>query len=612
MRLIDVLWVTMSVACLVLGGIHAHVWLRRREAIATRANLAFAVLAIAVAMMGVLELRMMRAATTEEFGRLLFWYHIPIWFGIAGIVAFTHFYLRAGRLWLGWLAIALRTASILLGALMGGSINYQHIHALGEHLVFGEPVVVVTEAEPNALLLVSQSALVLLALFLADATRQLWQRGERNKALTIGVGLLMFVGINSAMALMTYWGLARLPTIGIVFFVPMVFVMGAYLGIDLLRSAELKQDLQESERRLTLAADAADAGLWSLDATSGRFWATPRAYAIFDIPVRPGVAVDDLLAVIHPHDRRRVERVLQAAREEDGVSNLEYRIRDRSGGIRWVSSRGSSYAGREVGSRVISGVVMDISARKQAEDERALQRVELEHLARVNTLAELSGTLAHEINQPLATIMSNTEAAQRLLASPRPDLDELRSIMADILAADERADAVVKRLRVMLRRGPARREPLEMDPLVAGVLEFLAGELRRRGVSVRLELGAPGTRVWGDRVSLEQVLINLVNNACDAMAVCDAGMRHLIVRTQRADGMLHIEVRDNGPGLQAGIDEIFAPFFTTKSEGLGMGLAISRSILQSHEGRITARPGPDGGAVFEICLPAYGQDLSRR
>ncbi|MFN7270838.1 MAG: sensor histidine kinase [Gammaproteobacteria bacterium] len=605
MRLTDVLWVTMSVACLVLGGIHAHVWLRRREAIVTRANLAFAVLALSVALMGVLELQMFRAASVEEFKRLLFWYHFPVWSGFAAVVAFTHFYLDAGRLWLGLTGIGLRTVALIVGALTGGAMNYQRIEALGTFDLLGDPVVMVVEASPSPVLLLSQSALLLLALFLADATRQLWRRGDRVRALTISGGLLLYVGVNSALAIASYWGFLRLPLIGIVFFVPMVFVMAAYLGIDLLRGAELKQDLQESERRLSLAADAADAGLWSLDAVSGRFWATPRAYAIFDIPVRPDVAVDDLLAVIHPHDRRRVERVLQSAREEDGVSNLDYRIRDRSGGTRWVSSRGSSYAGREVGSRIISGVVMDISARKQAEDERALQRVELEHLARVNTLAELSGTLAHEINQPLATIMSNTEAAQRLLASPRPDLDELRSIMADILAADERADAVVKRLRAMLRRGPAMREPLELDALVVGVLDFMAGELRRRGVAPRIELGAPGARLWGDRVSLEQVLINLINNACDALAVRDAGMRRLVLRTRQEGAELCVEVCDNGAGLKAGAEEIFAPFFTTKTEGLGMGLAISRSIVQAHEGRISVRNDPAGGTVFELRFPAH-------
>jgi C4-dicarboxylate-specific signal transduction histidine kinase len=231
--------------------------------------------------------------------------------------------------------------------------------------------------------------------------------------------------------------------------------------------------------------------------------------------------------------------------------------------------------------------------------------MELEHLARVNTLAELSGTLAHEINQPLATIMSNTEAAQRLLAAPQPDLDELRSIMGDILAADERADAVVKRLRAMLRRDPAHREPLELDPLVQGVVEFLSGELRRRGVTPRLELGAPGARLWGDRVSLEQVLINLVSNACDAMAMCDPGARHLIVRTRQDVAELQVEVCDNGAGLEAGAEEIFSPFFTTKAEGLGMGLAISRSIVQAHEGRIGVRPNPAGGTVFELRFPAY-------
>jgi two-component system sensor kinase FixL len=598
LRLIDVLWVTMSVACLVLGGIHAHVWLRRREAIVTRANLAFAVLALSVVLMGVLELQLFRAADVEEFKRLLFWHHFPVWSAFAAVVAFTHFYLDAGRLWLGLTGIGLRTVALIVGVLTGGAMNYQRIEALGTFDLLGDPVVMVVEASPSPVLLLAQSALLLLALFLADATRQLWRRGDRVRALTISGGLLLYVGVNLMLAIASNWGFLRLPMMGIVFFLPMVFVMGAYLGIDLLRSAELKQDLHESERRLSLAADAADAGLWSLDAVTGRFWATPRAYAILDLPIRPDASVDDLLAVIHPHDRRRVERVLQAARKEDGVSNLDYRIRDRSGGIRWVSSRGSSCMGRKAGSRVISGVIMDISARKQAEDERALQRVELEHLARVNTLA-------HEINQPLATIMSNTEAAQRLLASPHPDLDELRAIMGDILAADERADAVVKRLRAMLRRGPAMREPLEMDALVAGVLGFMAGELRRRGVAPRTELGAPGARLWGDRVSLEQVLINLINNACDALAVRDAGMRRLVLRTRQEGAELCVEVCDNGAGLKAGAEEIFAPFFTTKTEGLGMGLAISRSIVQAHEGRISVRDDPAGGTVFELRFPAH-------
>lgn len=600
----------MSVACFGVGAIHTHVWLRRRSARSTRANLAFAVLAISVAVMGVIELRLMRAPSAEEFNRLLFWYHLPIWTALIGVVAFTRTYLQAGRLWLGIASIAVRTVAILLGTLAGGSINYSHIDALGTVDILGDKVVVVLAAQPNPLLPLSQSALLLMALFVGDATWQMWRRGDRSRAFVIGGGLLLFVFLNSGLAVVTYWGLVRLPTFGIVFFVPMVVIMAAYLGIDLLRSAELQEELQESERRLTLAAEAADAGLWSLDATSGRFWATPRAYAILDLPVVADASVDDLLAVIHPHDRRRVERVLQAARQEDGVSNLDYRIRDRSGGIRWVSSRGSSYTGREAGSRVISGVVMDITARKQAEDERALQRVELEHLARVNTLAELSGTLAHEINQPLATIMSNTEAAQRLLASPRPDLDELRAIMGDILAADERADAVVKRLRAMLRRGPAKREPLEADAVVQGVADFLAGELRRRGVTPRSELGASGARIWGDRVSIEQVLINLINNACDAMTVRDTGKRRLVLRTRRVGTDLCIEVCDNGAGLKAGADEIFAPFFTTKPEGLGMGLAICRSIMEAHEGRIVARHDPAGGTIFELTFPIHGQTVA--
>ena len=603
LRLIDILWVTMSAASLTLGSIHALIWLRRRKAADSKASLAFATLAVAVAVMGFMELRMMRAATPEEFQRVLLWYHFPVLVAMAAMVAFTHYYLNVGRLWLGMTSIGLRAVTLMLGVLTGGTMNYQRIDALGVVELLGDPVVVVTEAVASPWLLLSQPALALLVLFLADATRQLWQRGDRTRALSIGAGLLLFVVVNSAMALASYWGFLRLPTIAIAFFMPFVLVMATYLGTDLLRSAELRLELGESERRLSLAADAADAGLWSLDALSGRFWATPRAYAIFDLPHGPDIDIGDLLAVIHPLDRPRVERVLQAARTEDGVSNLEYRIRDRSGGIRWVASRGSSYAGRETGSRVISGVAMDISARKHAEDERAMQRKELEHLARVNTLTELSGTLAHEINQPLAIIMSNTEAAQRLLAQPDPDHDELRSILADILAADERADAVVRRLRSMLRGGPVAREWFELDATVLAALDFLGGELRRRGVEVKTDLQAGEARIWGDRVSLDQVLINLINNACDAMAVQSTGPKTLTLRTAREGRTLRLSVCDNGVGLQAGAEEIFAPFFTTKPAGLGMGLAISRSIVLAHDGLISARANDGGGTILELELP---------
>ena len=233
----------MSAASLTLGGIHAHIWLRRRKSADSRANLAFAVLAIAVAVMGFMELRMMRAATPEEFQRVLLWYHLPILAAMSATVAFTHYYLNVGRLWLGMTSIGLRAVALMLGVLTGGTMNYQRIDALGVVELLGDPVVVVTEAVASPWLLLSQPALALLVLFLADATRQLWQRGDRTRALSIGAGLLLFAVVNSAMALASYWGFLRLPTIAIAFFMPFVLVMATYLGTDLLRSAELRLEL---------------------------------------------------------------------------------------------------------------------------------------------------------------------------------------------------------------------------------------------------------------------------------------------------------------------------------------------------------------------------------
>jgi two-component system sensor kinase FixL len=314
---------------------------------------------------------------------------------------------------------------------------------------------------------------------------------------------------------------------------------------------------------------------------------------------------DDLLRSIHPDDRERVRSALEGPSQDEARGSIEYRVVGASGGIRWYASLGGAQQVGSNGSASLMGATIDITDRKRAEDEIALQRVQLEHLSRVAALSELTGSLAHELNQPLAIIMSNAEAAQALLQSPVPDLPEIRGILDDIVDADERAGEIIKRMRGLLRRDAPNRQPISLNDVVQGVLRFMRADLVRRGIKVEVSLDEPPRSVFADRVPVEQVLINLIGNACDAMAANEPGERVLRIATSTDDGMACVRIADVGSGLPTQPERVFDTFYTTKPEGLGLGLPISRSIVTAHGGRLSARANAGRGASFQVCLPLH-------
>jgi two-component system sensor kinase FixL len=253
---------------------------------------------------------------------------------------------------------------------------------------------------------------------------------------------------------------------------------------------------------------------------------------------------------------------------------------------------------------LVLSVIVDISARREAEIEARRNRDELAHVTRVTTLSELSGSLAHELNQPLTIILANAQAAQRILSQSPPDLGEVKDILADIVEEDRRAGEVIQRLRALLKRGETKMQPLSLNEIVTEVLHLTNSDLIARGVAVTRELQAGLPKVGGDRIQLQQVLLNLVLNGADAMATNPPGARRLHVTTSAQDGIVRMSVRDQGGGLKEDVEKLFEPFFTTKPHGLGMGLAICRSIVGAHGGRLKAESHPGGGAVFYLELPA--------
>lgn len=300
-------------------------------------------------------------------------------------------------------------------------------------------------------------------------------------------------------------------------------------------------------------------------------------------------------------ERKRAERL---SRERHARAEVEQRVTGATVELR----------------RANEALRVEIAARKQAlEAERAAaaaqrlataesqrQREELTHLSRVVVLGELSGALAHELNQPLAAILANAQAARRFLARPNADLGEIQEILDDIVQEDKRAGHVIRRLRALFKKGEPVLRPVAVAELLDEVVALTHGNLVERGIGVQLEPAA-GLAVLGDRVQLQQVLLNLVINACDAMSMTAPARRCLRLGAVRlGGGAVRITVADSGPGIAAELaGKIFDPFFTTKPEGIGFGLSISRAIIAQHGGQIDAANLPEGGCVFSIRLPAY-------
>jgi C4-dicarboxylate-specific signal transduction histidine kinase len=251
------------------------------------------------------------------------------------------------------------------------------------------------------------------------------------------------------------------------------------------------------------------------------------------------------------------------------------------------------------------GIGFDLTEYRQADQEIMRQRNELAHLSRVTMLGELSGSIAHELNQPLTAILSNAQAAQRFLAQGNVDLEELRDILADIVEEDKRAGEIIRGLRLMLKKSDAQRQALDLNDMVQEVLTLVRSDLLNQRVSAHTELMPALSAVKGNRVQLQQVLLNLVLNACDAMRGIPATDRHLFIRTETSGGeAVTLSVGDWGEGIPSDkLELVFQPFFTTKPDGLGMGLAVCRSIITAHGGRLWAANSPEGGAIFSFTLP---------
>ncbi len=361
--------------------------------------------------------------------------------------------------------------------------------------------------------------------------------------------------------------------------------------------------LREREERISLAAESADLAFWTIDFERKESWMSDNGRAIFSFDRDQPLSRELFLSRVHPEDRIAMEEAIERARAASQTFEIEYRLLRPDGETRWLISRGRYLRNDRGEVSELIGVAIDITAQFKADLQLQLQREEMAHMSRVSSMGELAASLVHELNQPLSAIASNAAAGRRFLAQNSPELEMFDELLADVAADARRAGDIIHGIHNFVRKSEGTRRPVNLNGIIWEVLRLLHSDLLGRATSVETQL-APNLRmVDANPVNLQQVLLNLLMNSIEAMQSKPAAKRRILISTRCEANSVVTSVRDYGGGLpKDNPDKIFTHFYSTKPDGMGMGLTIVRSIVEAHGGKLGAE-NADEGARFFFSLP---------
>jgi PAS domain S-box-containing protein len=369
--------------------------------------------------------------------------------------------------------------------------------------------------------------------------------------------------------------------------------------------------LQHSEMYLAEAQRLSQTGSFGWHVSGGEIFWSEESFRIFGYDKAPSVTVDMVLQRVHPEDRALVRRTIDRASSDGKDFDYEYRLLMPDGSGKHVHV--VAHAVRDEADQLeFIGALMDVTAARRAEEELHKAQVDLAHVTRVTTLGELAASIAHEVNQPLAAIVTNAEACLRWLDRGTPNLHEARDAVECIIRDGNRAGEVIRHVRALSNKTDTQKASLDINDVVNEVVPLVQRELLGHRVSLRMELAPALPVVLANRVQLQQVVINLVINGIEAMQPVTDRPRELMIRSHQDEArQVLVTVEDCGVGISAeNADRLFNAFFTTKSSGMGMGLSICRSIIEAHGGRMSAANNAGPGAAFQFTLPLHQEGTS--
>ncbi len=369
--------------------------------------------------------------------------------------------------------------------------------------------------------------------------------------------------------------------------------------------------LREREERISLAAESADLAFWTINFERKESWMSDNGRAIFNFGPDEPLSRELFLSRVHPEDRNAVDEAIESARASSQTFEFEYRLLRPDGETRWLISRGRYGYNDRGGIRELIGVAIDVTAQVKANLQLRLQREEMAHLSRVSSMGELTASLAHELNQPLSAIASNAAAGRRFLTQGSPEPKMFEELLADVAADARRASDIIHGIHDFVRKREGTRRLVNLNEIIREVLRLLHSDLLGRATFVEKQLDPSLPSVDADPVQLQQVLLNLLMNSLEAMHLTSTEKRRILISTKCEADSVVTSVRDYGSGLpEEDMDKVFTHFYSTKPNGMGMGLTIVRSIIEAHGGKLWAE-NVDEGARFFFALPVTRKSETR-
>ncbi len=369
--------------------------------------------------------------------------------------------------------------------------------------------------------------------------------------------------------------------------------------------------LREREERISLAAESADLAFWTINFERKESWMSDNGRAIFNFGPDEPLSRELFLSRVHPEDRNAVDEAIESARASSQTFEFEYRLLRPDGETRWLISRGRYGYNDRGGIRELIGVAIDVTAQVKANLQLRLQREEMAHLSRVSSMGELTASLAHELNQPLSAIASNAAAGRRFLTQGSPEPKMFEELLADVAADARRASDIIHGIHDFVRKREGTRRLVNLNEIIQEVLRLLHSDLLGRATFVEKQLDPSLPSVDADPVQLQQVLLNLLMNSLEAMHLTSTEKRRILISTKCEADSVVTSVRDYGSGLpEEDMDKVFTHFYSTKPNGMGMGLTIVRSIIEAHGGKLWAE-NVDEGARFFFALPVTRKSETR-
>ena len=381
---------------------------------------------------------------------------------------------------------------------------------------------------------------------------------------------------------------------------------GVAFVLDLSEQKRAQSALRRSEALLTESQRLSLTGSFSWKVATNEIRWSEQLYRMYELDIGVPVTLELIRTRVHPEDVSLYEKIIEHARNGGNDFEWQYRLMMPDHSIKHLHAVVHATQDKD-GQLEYIAAIQDVTARRVSEEALEKARSELVRVSRLTTMGELAASIAHEVNQPLAALTNNANACRRLLTNRNLDSEVLRQALEEIVADGSRASAVVSRTRAFIKKAPCERSKLDISEVIREVLALAGHELKKRQVAIELELTKTLPLVQADRVQLQQVLLNLIMNGIEAMTSVTERPRVLWIQSQVDEsGDVLIAVRDSGTGLGSEPERLFTTFFTTKADGLGLGLPICRSLIESHSGRLWATPNSPHGAVFSFTLPAAG------